>query len=103
MPEEEALKANSELYHFLFSGKAISHAGKTFRTRSGNEPEPRFPYLRMILEYDAPSFLSSLNEAFEDPFLNVAPERATYGSPANADDQGHGRSVNRQYIISILL
>lgn len=108
LSEEDATNAKAELYWFLFSGKTITWpkgSGKKFLTRQGSGDEPSFPYLRMILKFDAPSFLSSLNEAFEDSFLNDSPDRAVNGGPDGTmpEDQLFGLTVNRQYIISILL
>lgn len=108
MGEEEALNAKAELYWFLFSGKTISWprgSGKPFLTKPNSKNEPSFPYLRMILKFDAPSFLSALNEAFEDSFLNYSPDRAVNGGTDHnlPEEQVFGLSVNRQYIVSILL
>jgi hypothetical protein len=108
LTDEQAQKAKSEIYWFLFSGNTITWpvgSSKPFLTMPHADDEPSFPYLRMILKYDAPSLLSSLNEAFEDPFLNDTHDEA---DPAEADpdmreEQLFGQSVNRQYIISILL
>ena len=108
MGEQEALKAKAELYWFLFSGKTISWprgSGKPFLTKPSSKNEPSFPYLRMILKFDAPSFLSVLNEAFEDAFLNDSPDRAVNGGTDRNMPEEHvfGLTVNRQYIVSILL
>ncbi|KAJ5245902.1 hypothetical protein N7468_000885 [Penicillium chermesinum] len=54
-----------------------------------------FAQLRAVLKFDASSFMSMLNEAFEDSFLNDS-DAETEEIPANV-------SVNRQYLISILL
>ncbi|RAL67991.1 hypothetical protein DID88_008715 [Monilinia fructigena] len=50
-------------------------------------------------------FLSALNEAFEDSFLNDTPERAVNGGSNRNMSEEHvfGLSVNRQYIVTILL
>ncbi|PBP21004.1 vacuolar assembly/sorting protein VPS8 [Diplocarpon rosae] len=106
--EQEALDAKAELYWFIFSGRAISWPkvrGKPFLTQPTLAHEPSFPYLRMILKFDAPSFLSALNEAFEDSFLNDSPERAVNGGSNHDLSEEHvfGLSVNRQYVITILL
>ncbi|KAF3939967.1 hypothetical protein ABW19_dt0209733 [Dactylella cylindrospora] len=108
MPDNEANSAKAMLYYFLFLGRPIQWpkgASKYILTKTSNHnDEPSFPYLRAILEYDAPSFLSCLNEAFEDPFLNddqvadVSLDVSELG-----EDQVFGRSVNRQYVVSILL
>ena len=108
LAEEAALNAKAELYWFIFSGKAIiwpKGSGKLFLTNPALPQEPSFPYLRMILKFDAPSFLSALNEAFEDSFLNDSPERAINGGSNRhlSEERVWGRSVNRQYIITILL
>ncbi|KOS19590.1 Vacuolar protein sorting-associated protein 8 [Escovopsis weberi] len=106
--EQTAIKAKAEVYWFLFSGKTISWprgSGREFLTRTDGGREPAFPYLRMILKYDAPSFLSALNEAFEDSFLNDSPEKHLNGN-SNTDspeEQIFGSTINRQYILSILL
>jgi hypothetical protein len=108
LEDQDSMKAKAELYWFLFSGKTVTWpkgSGKEFLTRPNQGAEPSFPYLRMILKFDAPSFLSALNEAFEDSFLNDTPDRAVDGG-SNQDmpeEQIFGLSVNRQYIVSILL
>lgn len=108
LTDQEALNAKAELYWFIFSGKTITwpkQTGKPFLTQPKQEYEPSFPYLRMILKFDAPSFLSALNEAFEDSFLNDTPERAVNGGSNRDMSEEHvfGLSINRQYIITILL
>ncbi len=108
LSNQEALKAKAELYWFIFSGNTITWpkvTGKPFLTLPTQHHEPSFPYLRMILKFDAPSFLSALNEAFEDSFLNDTPERAVNGGSNRDMSEEHvfGLSINRQYIITILL
>lgn len=109
LDEESANKAKAEIYWFLFSGKTVTWpkgSGQEFRTIPNAEPQPAFPYLRLVLKFDAPSFLSALNEAFEDPFLNDLPEQQHVNGDTNGDmpeEQIFGRSINRQYILSILL
>ncbi|KAI9806905.1 MAG: Vacuolar protein sorting-associated protein 8 [Piccolia ochrophora] len=105
---EVASKAKADLYTFLFSGKTISwpkRGGRPLLTMSRDEEEPSFPYLRLILNYDAASFLSALNEAFEDGFLNDSPERRANAGVQKGigEDEVFGLSVNRQYIVNILL
>lgn len=108
LDDQEALNAKAELYWFIFSGRTITwpkKTGKPFLTTPNQEDELSFPYLRMILKFDAPSFLSALNEAFEDSFLNDSPERAVNGGSTSDMSEEHifGLSINRQYIITILL
>ncbi|KAI0444907.1 vacuolar assembly/sorting protein VPS8 [Xylaria telfairii] len=106
--EELASKAKAELYWFLFSGNTIEWpkgSRKEFLTRPAGTQEPPFPYLRMILKFDAPSFLSALNEAFEDAFLNDSQEKQLNGGTGKdlPEEQVFGMTVDRQYIVSILL
>jgi hypothetical protein len=106
--EEAALSAKAELYWFIFSGKTITWprgSSKPFLTDTSRAQQSSFPYLRMILKFDAPSFLSVLNEAFEDSFLNDTPERAVNGGSNRdlSEERVFGLSVNRQYIVTILL
>ncbi|KAM3544833.1 hypothetical protein ARSEF1564_002297 [Beauveria bassiana] len=108
MDEDAAVQAKAEIYWFFFSGQTITWpkgSGKAFVTQPGEDYEPSFPYLRLILHYDAPSFLSALNEAFEDPFLNDTPDKKSNGaSPVDMpEEQIFGQTINRQYIMSILL
>lgn len=104
LDDVSATKAKSALYNVLFSGRPIqwpAQDGPTVTTQEDGEEEPLFPYLRLVLNFDAPSFLSMLNEAFEDPFLNGSQDQMVNGTAAG--DRGLGRAVNRQFIISILL
>ncbi|RYP82366.1 hypothetical protein DL769_001691 [Monosporascus sp. CRB-8-3] len=108
MDDTLASQAKAEIYWFLFSGQSVTWpkgSGKTFLTRPGETHEPSFPYLRMILKFDAPSFLSALNEAFEDSFLNEAQEKHLNGGTGRdlPEEQTFGLTVDRQYVVSILL
>lgn len=106
LAEPEASSAKAAIYYFLFLGRSITwpkHGGKPFLTSSSSTVEPSFPYLRLILQFDAPSFLSALNEAFEDSFLNGSTEGLGNGFRDLPEEQIFRSSVNRQYVVSILL
>ncbi|GAO15468.1 hypothetical protein UVI_02057100 [Ustilaginoidea virens] len=110
MEEEASAKAKAELYWFLFSGKTVEWpkgSEKEFLTQPGQDSEPAFPYLRMILRFDAPSLLSALNEAFEDSFLNDSSSSGTHANGTSRvdlpEEQIFGMTINRQYVVSILL
>lgn len=109
LAEPELSNAKAQIYYFLFLGQTIAwpkgSGAKPFLTRRNSEPEPSFPYLRLILQFDASSFLSAMNESFEDSFLNGAADTLLNGGGKLdfGEDQVFGRSVNRQYIVSILL
>ena len=105
MLEDQALLAKAEIYQFFFSPS--SH-----RRLESNQPNQlktsgdtsSFPNLRKILDYDAPSFLSMLNEAFEDSFLNDDDHPQAIESQAGTLTEAHrfGLLVNRQIILSTL-
>ena len=107
MDDDTATKAKAEIYWFLFSGQTIAWpkgSSKEFSTRPDEESQPSFPYLRLILKFDAPSLLSVLNEAFEDSFLNDSADKHLNGNRMDMpEEQIFGQTINRQYIISILL
>ncbi|KAM4058467.1 golgi CORVET complex core vacuolar protein 8 domain-containing protein [Hirsutella rhossiliensis] len=108
LDEEAAATAKSGIYWFFFSGKTIEWprgSGREFLTRPPGEDEPAFPYLRLILKFDAPSFLSALNEAFEDTFLNDSPDKQVNGGARMdmPEEQIFGLTINRQFILTILL
>ncbi|KAI5306670.1 hypothetical protein KEM56_007692 [Ascosphaera pollenicola] len=79
----DAMRAKTDIYRYLFTG---------------NSRQGRFGNLRSILLFDSASFMSMLNEAFEDSFLNETADQV--GSANGPSDKF---SINRQYIISILL
>jgi hypothetical protein len=88
MDEAEASRAKTDVYQYIFSGRGsnIIH-GDTKEADS-------FSSLRAMLKFDSSSFMSMLNEAFEDSSLN---------EPESEDVSASGMSINRQYLISILL
>jgi hypothetical protein len=100
--------AKADLYEYLFSGRAVSWpngSNRVFRTINKAQEEPAFPYLVLLLQFDTPSFMSMMNEAFEDPFLNTSED----DSSVNGDVQVNGvksraaYKITRQYVVSILL
>lgn len=102
MSDAKATEAKAEIYHFIFSGRRNSIQ------QANGAPEvtnPSFPHLRSLLDLNASSFLSMLNEAFEDNFLNGPSDHpdALEKSTNLTEEQKYGMSLNRQYIISILL
>ena len=98
MHYDSATLAKAEIYHFFFPKSVINIQS------SRSESSINFPNLRRILDFDAPSFLSMLNEAFEDPFLNGPQEHLAGEMPGQlSEEQKFGLSVNRQWIVSILL
>ncbi|KAJ5712847.1 uncharacterized protein N7483_010028 [Penicillium malachiteum] len=88
MEETEAFRAKTALYQYLFSGQVSDTDART------PDSDDMFSQLKAILKFDASSFMSMFNEAFEDGFLN---------EPEAEDSLPSGVSLNRQYLISILL
>lgn len=106
MPADSAAMAKAELYTFFFSGstRVEPSDGVTNPPSRQLKSNTNLPNLRRILNFDAPSFLSILNEAFEDNFLNGPQDRMTDETPGRlTEEQKFGLSVNRQWIVSILL
>ena len=106
MPDGLASLAKAEIYHYFFSGSSREGwpiaPGSPQASKSGSTTS--FPNLRQILNFDAPSFLSMLNEAFEDSFLNGPQDQMANEAPGQLTEaQKFGLSVNRQWIVSILL
>ena len=106
MPHDQATIAKAEIYHFFFSGSSREDRPVTQGSLRASDPgsTASFLNLRRILSFDAPSFLSMLNEAFEDNFLNGPQEQMTNEVPGQlSEEQKFGLSVNRQWIVTILL
>lgn len=104
MEDEHAYSAKKDMYRFLFSGKNLQWppgSGEVILTRTDKGPEPPFPYLQLVLEFDASSFMSMLNEAFEDTFLNGESD-TTNGTHVNGAQHGSLLTPTRQSIINIL-
>jgi len=93
MAESQATKAKADMYAFLFYGSRPSADGS--RTKLHN--------LRQLLHLDSAAFMSMLNEAFEDSFLNGVEERPPDEELGYiTDEQKYGLTLNRQYILTIL-
>lgn len=107
MDDVEASHAKTDLYEYLFSGRPTAWpqgSKRVFRTTANAQEEPAFPYLVLLLQFDAASFMSMLNEAFEDPFLNGPDDEAnTNGAlQMNGISSRLGYKMTRQHIVSIM-
>ncbi|CAL1707277.1 unnamed protein product [Somion occarium] len=89
LAEEDAIRAKDDVYKFLFFGRSNVwplEGGKLILTSDEeNGEEPTYPYTRLLLRFDAESFLHTLDLAFEDSYLN---------------DESKG--VNRLVIVKVL-
>ncbi|KAJ8103911.1 Golgi CORVET complex core vacuolar protein 8-domain-containing protein [Lipomyces tetrasporus] len=120
LDDDEAEGAKASLYYFLFLGTTVTwpreYGTEILVDAEGDEKTSAdsFPYLRLLLKYDAPAFVAAMNEAFEDTFLNGAQDDSpsdeddVYGDTKSKrhelpDDLIFGRAMSRQYIVNILL
>ncbi|KAK8181699.1 Golgi CORVET complex core vacuolar protein 8-domain-containing protein [Phyllosticta capitalensis] len=105
LEDEEADEAKAALYSYIFSGKAVEWPKGSREVFSPPaDSDDSFPYLRLILRFDTGSFMSMLNEAFEDSYLNGDQASSPNGT-ANAMtfERSSARRPTRQYILNILL
>lgn len=106
MDDDESYRARTDLYDYLFSGTALAWppGGKmVFHTTQDISEEPAFPYLDLLLQFDAASFMSMLNEAFEDPFVNEPEEENGVNGGNSYNGVVSGKKKGRQQIIEIML
>ena len=108
LSESNATKAKGDIYAFLFSGNPVEWpkgSGKIYLAESERNSDMPYPYLRLILHFDTSSFMSMLNEAFEDSFLNGESDANDNNSSTHQASivRGSGFVPTRQYIVSILL
>lgn len=99
MSEDKALVAKAEIYHFFFPGRSHSLPSQTYNSTTTTT----FQNLRKVLDYDASSFLSMLNEAFEDAFLNGSHDRVIEEKAGQLTEEQTFGLFNRQWIVDILL
>ncbi|KAI6040298.1 Golgi CORVET complex core vacuolar protein 8-domain-containing protein [Pisolithus marmoratus] len=86
----EAHVAMKDIYHFVFNGRSAiwpPQGGSLILTSDDSGTEPTYPYARLLLRFDAESFLHCLDLAFESSFFND-------------DDESH--DVSRLWIVTIL-
>lgn len=97
-PTAEAEEGKTMLYDFLFSGSILSWPLDSVNlVTGGTGDEPTFPYLRLLLLFDCPTFLACLEEAFEDSFLN---DPVSSQAPSKRLSKN---TITRQFIVNILL
>ncbi|KAK9469647.1 Golgi CORVET complex core vacuolar protein 8-domain-containing protein [Lipomyces arxii] len=120
MGAADAEEAKAALYYFLFLGSIVTwpreYGSEILVGADDDEKSSRqsFPYLRLLLRFDAPAFVAAMNEAFEDTFLNDVvdidgDEDDEVFDEVKAkhvelpDDIIFARALTRQYIVNILL
>ncbi|KIW03931.1 uncharacterized protein PV09_04771 [Verruconis gallopava] len=107
LDERKAHRAKAEMYGAVFAGHPLPWPGtrNIFRADPEGDADSPYPYLSLILRFDTSSFMSMLNEAFEDPFLNgVNDSSGLDGLASDEDDDINYKLLpTRHTIISILL
>lgn len=87
---DEAHAAMKDIYRFVFNGRSDiwpPQGGSLILTSDDSGTEPTYPYARLLLRFDAESFLHCLDLAFESSFFNV-------------DEKSH--NISRLWIVTIL-
>ena len=103
--DNAASQTKADLYEYIFAATTVTwpaENGKPFQTRINPADEPAFPHLVLLLEFDTASFMSMLNEAFEDSFLNES-DQDLGSNGVNGTHARAGFKMTRQHIISIML
>ena len=88
--------AKTQIYEFFFSAAAGRDTSKV----PGATP---YHHLENILHFDAAAFMSVLNEAFEDSFLNEDDDTDDTGIYASNGTNGRNTRLNRQFVVRIML
>ena len=85
--DNKGVRARSEVYGFLFSSRPIIWPeGDGDLIIASDDDDALYPYLLLLLRFDAEAFLHTMDIAFEDPFLN----------------DGRG-AISRQSIVNVML
>jgi vacuolar protein sorting-associated protein 8 len=108
MEDSEADVAKASLYDFILSGRLVERpkgSGNMPKIRPSQSQDTLFPYLKLLLAFDTSNFMSMLNEAFEDPFLNNDQDPTARREIVTLNGIGHRKALvpTRQYIMNILL
>ncbi|KIX01400.1 uncharacterized protein Z518_09126 [Rhinocladiella mackenziei CBS 650.93] len=102
MDDDDSIPAKGQIYDFLFSGTSPSNekSNKDAPASGNTKSAGSFEGLSRILHFDPASFISALNEAFEDNFLNASDD-----DPLNipGTTQTMTRTYTRQYIVRVML
>ncbi|MCJ1310952.1 Vacuolar protein sorting-associated protein 8 [Agyrium rufum] len=101
MEDAESEQAKGDAYHFLFSNLP---AAESRRLGHGDGPTSNFRF-EELLRLDALSFMSVLDEAFEDTYLNESHDLSggNLTNGASSSQRQFGLSLNRQYIVKMFL
>lgn len=101
MDDSMQINAKSQIYDYFFTAitKRSTGSGRENTSRGGKAV---YENLRRVLYFDTPSFMSALNEAFEDSFLNSADDDAINGGGSQVI-AFQKTTYNRQFIVMVML
>ena len=104
MTEEDAVEAKTQIYAFFFLDHSLQRSGKS-NIDQANSKSKKFTRLNQVLSFDTPSFVSVLNEAFEDSFLNLTSSNEIENGMSKSNDRtaATSRTFNRQFIVHVML
>ena len=102
MDDALADTAKSQIYDYFFSAMPSKTQSGTKTRRLSMSGALPYSNIRRVLTFDTPSFISSLNEAFEDPFLNSGDSDSANGMVSQSITL-QKTSYNRQFIVRIML
>lgn len=109
-PAERGDKAKQSVYGFVFSGHCViwppGAGGRIVLSVDEGQEEMTYPYLRLLLAFDAEAMLDALDVAFEDGWLDEEEEVNGHQKLDQLGANGSGSSpprIKRQRIIDILL
>ena len=107
MDDSVASKAKFQIYEMLFfsSPESDKQRDSSASKNGATTSQPSFSHLSAILRFDSASFMSVLNEAFEDSFLNdtAAQQGSSTSTVGKVNDEVRRQSINRQYLVNVLL
>lgn len=107
MEEADATLAKTQIYEFFFLSTSDEKTDRNLIHGDIRDEDQTLSYLHKILFFDAPGFISVLNEAFEDSFLNESVD-SDVGNNLSSVSEGPflgttARVLNRQFIVQIML
>lgn len=98
LEEKSAAEAQTSLLNFIFSGHCKvwppGGGGQLVLSVDEGQEELTYPYVRLLLHFDAEALLDALDIGFEESFMDVEDDHPL---------SGQVNSVSRQSIIDVLL
>ncbi|KAJ3103757.1 Vacuolar protein sorting-associated protein 8 [Phlyctochytrium planicorne] len=104
LSKKESLRAKTDIYNFLFSEEHVQWPPELSRAEKVVIGEEPLPYIRTLLQYDAPEFLKVLALAFDDLSLDgEIRKRDGWSADGKVRFADQYAEFNRQTIITALV